>query len=70
MMNNRNINAAAEPETISTARRRLEAAVMLRRKREEECSRSCALEECWKGFTNTNVSYVTVNGVSMPVPLG
>lgn len=70
MMNNRNINASGKPETISTSRRRIEAAALLHEKRNQARERFSALEAHLKDFSNANVSYVTVNGVSMPVPRG
>ncbi len=68
MMNNRNINVSGKPETISTTRRRNEAAALLREKRDQARQRFSALEARLKDFSNANVSYVSVNGISMPVP--
>ncbi len=62
MMNNRNINASGKPETISTTRRRNEAAALLREKRDQARQRFSALEARLKDFSNANVSYVSVNG--------
>ena len=64
----RNINASGKPETISTTRRRNEAAALLREKRDQARQRFSALEARLKDFSNANVSYVSVNGISMPVP--
>ena len=44
MLNNRNINVSGKPETISTARRRMEAVAMLREKRDQARQRFGALE--------------------------
>lgn len=70
MMNDRNIDASGKPETIWSSRKRNEAAALLHEKREQARGRFSALEARLKNFSNTNVSYVTVNGISMPVPRG
>lgn len=68
-MNNRNINAAGKPQTIRTAMEKLAAA-------SERCIRiqrtrrlDSAVESHLKTFANTNVCYIAVNGISIPVPL-
>ena len=68
MMNNRNIDASGKPETIWSSRRRSEAAALLHEKREQARQHFNALEARLKNFTNTNVFYVAVNGISMPLP--
>lgn len=68
-MNNRNINAAGKPQTIRTALEKLSAA-------SARCCRRCharrqasSFERHVKSFANTNVCYIAVNGISIPVPL-
>lgn len=68
MINNRNINAAGKAETISTARKINAAIAALHERRYEARQRFLAMERELKTRSNTNVSYVTVNGISMPVP--
>ena len=68
MLNTRNINVSGKPETISSARRRMEAVALLREKRDQARQRFGALEARLKDLSNANVSYVSVNGISMPVP--
>lgn len=67
MMNNRNIDASGKPETIWSVRKRSEAEALLLERREQARQRFDAMV---KDFSCANVSYVTVNGVSMPVPRG
>lgn len=68
-VNNRNINAAGRPQTIRTALEKLSAA-------SARCCRRCqarrqarSFERHIKSFANTNVCYIAVNGISIPVPL-
>ena len=68
-MNNRNINAAGKPQTIRTAMEKLAAA-------SRRCCRTCRNRSLDRGFeshvrtfSNTNVCYASVNGISIPVPL-
>ncbi len=64
-MNNRNINVAARPQTILTARRIAQAARVHRR----NYFQADAFERHLKSFANPNVCYVSANGISMPVCL-
>ena len=68
MMNNRNIDVSSKPETIWSSRRHSEAAALLLEKREQARQFFDALEARLKDFTNADVSYVAVNGISMPMP--
>lgn len=67
-MNTRNVNAAGKVETISTSRKINNAIEVLRRRHFEANQRFLALEERLKALTNSDIAYVSVNGVSMPVP--
>lgn len=68
-MNNRNINAAAKPETIRTAMEKLREASA----RCVRFHRNRNLDEGFRNhiqmFANSNVCYITVNGISTPVAL-
>lgn len=68
-MNTRNINAAAKPETIRTAMEKLKEASA----RCCRIHRSRHLDESFRShikmFANSNVCYIAVNGISVPVPL-
>ena len=66
MMNNRNIDVSGKPETIWSSRRRSAAAALLHEKREQARQYFDAMEAWLKDLTN--VSYVAVNGISMPLP--
>ena len=68
MMNNRNINAAGKAETISTSRKINEAIAALHERRYLARQRFLALEARLKAQSNVNVAYVSVNGISMPLP--
>ena len=67
-LNNRNINAAGKAETISTSRRINEAIAALRERRHEARRRILATEAHLKSYSNMNVSYVNLNGVTMRMP--
>ena len=69
-MNLRNVNAAGKPETIRTTLEKL-------REASARCCRICrnshrddAFLSHIQCFANSNVCYASVNGISMPVPLG
>ncbi len=67
-MNSRNINAAGRPETIHTARMLEQAVAVLRERRARARERFLALEARFRAVSRPDVSYVTINGISMPVP--
>lgn len=67
-MNSRNINAAGKPETIRTARRLAQAVDALRERRAQARQRFLDLEARFRTMSNSNVSYVSINGISMPMP--
>ena len=69
-MNLRNVNAAGKPETIRTTLEKL-------REASARCCRICrnrhrddAFLSHIQCFANSNVCYASVNGISIPVPLG
>lgn len=68
MMNHRNVNAAGKVETISTSRKINAAIAALHERRYLALQRRIALEARLKEQSNANVAYVSVNGVSMPLP--
>ena len=70
MMNNRNINAAGKAETIRTARKINQAIAVLHERRYTARKRLQALEDRFQAMSNSNVSYVSINGISMPMPRG
>lgn len=66
-MNNRNINAAAKPETIRTTLKKLCVAS----RRRERAHRAEAFERHFAQFTSASASvcYAAVNGVTVSVAL-
>lgn len=67
-MNTRNVNAAGKASTIHTARRLNEALAAFHERRYLAHQRFLALEDRFKRLTNTDVAYVLVNGITMPMP--
>ena len=68
MMNNRNINAAGKVETISTSRKINQAIAAVHERRYLAHQRLGALEARLRAMSNSDVSYVSINGISMPMP--
>lgn len=64
-MNTRNINAAGKAETIRTTLEKLDR----RNRVSENRSRDDAFLGHFKSFTNSNVCYTAVNGITIPVSL-
>jgi len=67
-LNTRTINAGAKAQTIKTSRKFNQAIAKLQERHYEAHQRFLALEERFKKLSNSEVSYVSINGISMPVP--
>ena len=68
-MNNRNINAAGQPQTIRTAMEKLAAASRRCCRTHRARQLESAFQNHIRTFANNNVCYAAVNGIFIPVPL-